>query len=136
MSGAAFVTGDDASVNVISEAFDLCLISKGPITLGNNIFIGYDAITLPNVGIGAAHAAVMTDKPAAMVRQERIRMDIDAQFSKSAKATFFIYALVERDSSFRWSTAIHRRCPTAAECRHPRRSRAGPAQFSFPFIEK
>lgn len=75
MSGAAFVTGDDASVNVISEAFDLCLINKGPITLGDNIFIGYGAIILPNVGIGAAHAAVMTDKPAAMARQERIRMD-------------------------------------------------------------
>lgn len=52
MSGSAFFTGHDASVNVINEAFSLRLDSVGPITLGDNIFIGYGAIVLPNVEIG------------------------------------------------------------------------------------
>ena len=52
MSGSAFFTGHDASVNVINTAYGLRLDSVGPITLGDNIFVGYGAVVLPNVEIG------------------------------------------------------------------------------------
>ena len=49
----AFLACHDGSVNMINRAFGLTLDSVGPIEIGDNVFIGYGAIVLPNIRIGS-----------------------------------------------------------------------------------
>lgn len=45
--GTCSLIGHDASINVINRAFGKRLDSVGSITIGNNVFIGHEAIVLP-----------------------------------------------------------------------------------------
>ena len=48
----ATLLGHDGSVNMLNRAFDLKLDKVGKIDIGNDVFIGLDAIILPGVTIG------------------------------------------------------------------------------------
>lgn len=58
--------GHDGSVNMLNRAYGLRLDSVGKIDIGNNVFIGHQAIVLPSVRIGddvivAAGSVVTSD---------------------------------------------------------------------------
>jgi acetyltransferase-like isoleucine patch superfamily enzyme len=60
--------GHDGSVNMLNRAFGLKLDSVGKIDIRDNVFIGHQAVILPNVTIGpnaivAAGAVVTKDVP-------------------------------------------------------------------------
>jgi acetyltransferase-like isoleucine patch superfamily enzyme len=61
--------GHDGSVNMLNRAFGMKLDSVGKIDIRDNVFVGYQAIIMPNVTIGpnaivAAGAVVTRDVPA------------------------------------------------------------------------
>lgn len=107
MSGAAFFTGHDASVNVINTAFGLRLDSVGPITLGDNIFIGYGAIVLPNVEIGDN---VIVGAGAVVTRNVPTDSIIVGNPGKVVgRLTDYVERLKERNGRFPWRELIERR---------------------------
>ncbi len=60
--------GHDGSINMINAAFGKTLDNVGPITIGDDVFVGIGAIVLPNVTIAsrvivAAGAVVTRDVP-------------------------------------------------------------------------
>lgn len=61
--------GHDGVVAMLNHAYDLKLDSVGKIDIGDNVFIGFNAIVLPNVTIGSnaivAAGAVVTKNVAA-----------------------------------------------------------------------
>lgn len=61
--------GHDGVVAMLNQAYDLKLDSVGKIDIGDNVFIGFNAIVLPNVTIGSnaivAAGAVVTKNVAA-----------------------------------------------------------------------
>jgi acetyltransferase-like isoleucine patch superfamily enzyme len=56
--------GHDGSIAMLNRAYDVKLDAVGKIDIGDNVFIGYNAIVLPNVTIGSnvivAAGAVVT----------------------------------------------------------------------------
>ena len=62
------VFGHDGSVAMLNRAYGVVLDSVGPVRLKDNVFIGHNAIVMPNVTIGpnaivAAGALVTRDVP-------------------------------------------------------------------------
>jgi len=60
--------GHDGSVNMINQALGTSFDAVGPIIIGDDVFVGHQAIILPNVRIGsrviiAAGAVVASDIP-------------------------------------------------------------------------
>lgn len=62
------VFGHDGSIGMLNRAYGVTLDSVGPVRLKDNVFIGHNAIVMPNVTIGpnaivAAGALVTRDVP-------------------------------------------------------------------------
>lgn len=48
----AWISAHDASALMMARAYGLALDSVGPVSIGDDVFIGYGAIVLPNTRIG------------------------------------------------------------------------------------
>jgi acetyltransferase-like isoleucine patch superfamily enzyme len=61
---SSILIGHDGSIAMLNRAYNVKLDSVGKIDIGDNVFIGYNAIVLPNVTIGSnaivAAGAVVT----------------------------------------------------------------------------
>jgi acetyltransferase-like isoleucine patch superfamily enzyme len=103
----AFLACHDGSVNMINRAFGLRLDSVGPIRIGDNVFIGYGAIVLPNVTIGSN-----TIIAAGSVVSRDIEGDCVAAGAPSRKVAELgdhVARLAARNAAFPWRPLIEAR---------------------------
>jgi acetyltransferase-like isoleucine patch superfamily enzyme len=101
------ILGHDGSVNMVNEAYGLTLDSVGPVTIHDNVFIGYGAIVCPNVSIGPN---AIVGAGAVVVRDVK---EGEVVFGAPAKAIsrldISVEALKARNAKWPWSDLIRRR---------------------------
>lgn len=103
----AFLSCHDGSVNMLNRAFGLKLDSVGPIEIGDNVFIGYGAIVLPNVRIGsntiiASGAVVSRD-----IEGDCVAAGVPAR--KVVDIGDYVARLRDRNAAFPWRHLIEAR---------------------------
>lgn len=107
VSGNVFFTCHDGSVNMINRAYGLKLDNVGPITVGDDVSVGQNAIVLPNVEIGdrvivGAGAVVSRSVPSDSIVA-------GAPAKVVGRLSDYVERLKVRNAAFPWSDLIQKR---------------------------
>lgn len=101
------VFGHDGSVNMINRAFGLHLDNVGKIDIGDNVFVGYGAIILPDVKIGP-NAIVSAGS---VVRSDVAEGDVvsGVPAKRAGRLEFSVALLKAKNEGFPWRHLIEQR---------------------------
>lgn len=103
----AFLSGHDGSVNMINRAFDKKLDNVGSIEIGDNVFIGYGSIVLPNVKIGDNTIVASGSVVSRDIEGNCVAAGVPAR--KVSDLDTYVARLEERNSHFPWRHLIEQR---------------------------